>query len=608
MNNIDTNFFDLIIVGTGLIESIVSCVAAKRGKKVLHLDENDYYGSGFASFTLSAVIQLFQPGFSISRQCFVVKNDFHKYGALISTFSSINRWSDNGSKIHPSFINSNFVQGHQRGYDNSLIHPAWLNINDKVCRIMNFLKNDRDFNIDTNSKLIFGSGKIISNLIESGVANYLEFNSCEGVFLFPTASSGWDPLGWKIPLNKNDIFTSTRLSAFDKRCLVKFQQFVADYDTHKTGTDVKRLNEVELARGRSLHRPQNKSESSLVMPSNNFVELLDSFKLSPLLQALTLHVICLNMKSNEDPINSETSLQSVATFLHSLSRYSNSAFLCPIYGISEILQGYCRMSAVWGTTFALRRGVASFSHHLELDDQLVVTDTEGNMFHSKSLLINNQYLPIKDVRFQPCLMLNSIIIYDRQIFGESRSVGVIPPKHSFYDSLEFVELHNNHAIYLVEKDSSTGCCPLGSFVLHVTTLFDAGNGETILEGTDFERMSMVCSPDVNILIGKVIRLIRLQHGGEPFDCHQITFLQPLFKSCNQMPSHVHVTGLDATCSMSMNLDSELMAAEKIWQDLFDEPFAIPPSPTNIEERSADDFDDGKEITDILSLITGNDLK
>ena len=44
--------YDLIVDGTGLVESIVACAASRSGKSVLHLDSNDYYGCNSASFPL----------------------------------------------------------------------------------------------------------------------------------------------------------------------------------------------------------------------------------------------------------------------------------------------------------------------------------------------------------------------------------------------------------------------------------------------------------------------------------------------------------------------------------------------------------------------------
>jgi hypothetical protein len=44
--------FDLVVVGTGLIECIVSAAAAQAGKKVLHTDERGYYGAQNCSMVI----------------------------------------------------------------------------------------------------------------------------------------------------------------------------------------------------------------------------------------------------------------------------------------------------------------------------------------------------------------------------------------------------------------------------------------------------------------------------------------------------------------------------------------------------------------------------
>lgn len=44
--------YDVIILGTGLTECILSGLLSVNGKKVLHMDRNDYYGGDCASLTL----------------------------------------------------------------------------------------------------------------------------------------------------------------------------------------------------------------------------------------------------------------------------------------------------------------------------------------------------------------------------------------------------------------------------------------------------------------------------------------------------------------------------------------------------------------------------
>lgn len=48
---IDPTSFDLIVLGTGLPESLLAAAAAAAGKSVLHLDHNPFYGSHFSSLS-----------------------------------------------------------------------------------------------------------------------------------------------------------------------------------------------------------------------------------------------------------------------------------------------------------------------------------------------------------------------------------------------------------------------------------------------------------------------------------------------------------------------------------------------------------------------------
>lgn len=50
--------YDVIVLGTGLTECILSGLLSVDGKKVLHMDRNEYYGAESASLNLSQVKQL----------------------------------------------------------------------------------------------------------------------------------------------------------------------------------------------------------------------------------------------------------------------------------------------------------------------------------------------------------------------------------------------------------------------------------------------------------------------------------------------------------------------------------------------------------------------
>ncbi|KAI0936496.1 Rab GDP dissociation inhibitor alpha, variant 2 [Taiwanofungus camphoratus] len=53
--------YDVIVLGTGLTECILSGLLSVEGKKVLHMDRNDYYGGDSASLNLTQLYRKFKP-------------------------------------------------------------------------------------------------------------------------------------------------------------------------------------------------------------------------------------------------------------------------------------------------------------------------------------------------------------------------------------------------------------------------------------------------------------------------------------------------------------------------------------------------------------------
>ncbi|ODV92590.1 hypothetical protein CANCADRAFT_89329 [Tortispora caseinolytica NRRL Y-17796] len=54
--------YDVIVLGTGLTECILSGIFSVEGKKVLHIDRNDHYGGESASYNLTQIFNKFRPG------------------------------------------------------------------------------------------------------------------------------------------------------------------------------------------------------------------------------------------------------------------------------------------------------------------------------------------------------------------------------------------------------------------------------------------------------------------------------------------------------------------------------------------------------------------
>ncbi len=58
--------YDVIVLGTGLKECILSGLMSTAGKKVLHIDRNPYYGGESASLNLEQLYQKYRPGQQVS--------------------------------------------------------------------------------------------------------------------------------------------------------------------------------------------------------------------------------------------------------------------------------------------------------------------------------------------------------------------------------------------------------------------------------------------------------------------------------------------------------------------------------------------------------------
>ncbi|XP_073216985.1 rab proteins geranylgeranyltransferase component A 1 isoform X6 [Lepidochelys kempii] len=48
--------FDVVVIGTGLPESIIASACSRSGQRVLHVDSRSYYGGNWASFSFSGLL------------------------------------------------------------------------------------------------------------------------------------------------------------------------------------------------------------------------------------------------------------------------------------------------------------------------------------------------------------------------------------------------------------------------------------------------------------------------------------------------------------------------------------------------------------------------
>ncbi|SJM84321.1 probable Rab proteins geranylgeranyltransferase component A [Zygosaccharomyces bailii] len=164
---------DVLIVGTGMVESVLAAALSWQGSSVLHIDKNDHYGDSSATLTVD----------------------------------QIKKWV--------AQVNEGIFTG---CYGNAKLYVSTSigNGNGKYA--------SRDFGLDLAPKILFAKSDLLSILVKSRVHQYLEFQSLSNFHTFENDNFE------KLTNTKQEIFTDQKLPLMTKRNLMKFIKFVLNWD------------------------------------------------------------------------------------------------------------------------------------------------------------------------------------------------------------------------------------------------------------------------------------------------------------------------------------------------------------------------------------------
>lgn len=159
---------DILILGTGLVESVLAAALAWQGVEVLHIDHNNYYGDSSSTLTID----------QLKKWCIEV----------------------NQGKVRHFLDAQIYIPGGKRTNE----------------------FNSKDYGIDLTPRIVFSQLDLLALLIKSRVYKYLEFQSLLNFHVFEN-----DNFKSNISnTTKEHIFTDQLLSLTTKRLLMKFLKFV----------------------------------------------------------------------------------------------------------------------------------------------------------------------------------------------------------------------------------------------------------------------------------------------------------------------------------------------------------------------------------------------
>ena len=284
----------------------------------------------------------------------------------------------------------------------------------------------RKFNIDLASKLMFARGPLIEAIINANICHYADFRTAERIMTYRDG----DVI--LVPCSRADVFSTDMLSVIEKRFLMKFLSFCLTFDEHP--------------------------EDYISFSERPFVDFLQHKKLSVSLQHFVLYSIAMTRPS----VNTAEGLREAQKFLRSLGRYSNSPFVLTLYGVGELPQAFCRMSAVFGGTYCLRRSARSLLLDKETNLFKGIICTNNQQISAKHIVMEESYLPESMNLKTNDFVSRAILITNKSLKSfqnEPVTLLTIPPLGS-----------DTNSVRVIETGPASMSCPIGLFIVSLTCI------------------------------------------------------------------------------------------------------------------------------------------
>ncbi|KAM3733801.1 hypothetical protein ACB098_11G165300 [Castanea mollissima] len=434
---IDPTNFDLIVLGTGLPESVIAAAASAAGKTVLHLDPNPFYGSNYTSLSLQDL-----SSFLISHSA--------------PPPSPPSAPSD-GHDFTPAAVAARPLFSH---VEISSFAPDVLGE-----------EHSRKFNVDLcGPRVLFCADKSIDLILKSGTSQYVEFKGVDASFVYNENGRLTS-----VPDSRAAIFKDKSLGLTEKNQLMRFFKLVQQH-----------LEDDGEEGGENESRNSRISEQDLESP---FVEFLNKMRLPPKIKSIILYAIAMadcdqdNVEVCEDVLKTKDGIDRLALYNSSVGRFPNAlgAFMYPLYGHGELPQAFCRRAAVKGCIHVLRMPVIAVLMDKSTGHYKGVRLSSGQDLFSHQLILDPSFMVQLPLASSPPglgsikrRVARGICITKRSLRSETSNFLVVyPPRSLFPEQVT--------SIRALQIGSDLAVCPLGMFVIYFSTLcHDANQGEKLL--------------------------------------------------------------------------------------------------------------------------------
>ncbi|XP_061215657.1 rab proteins geranylgeranyltransferase component A 2-like [Neopsephotus bourkii] len=494
--------FDVVVIGTGLPESIIAAACARSGQRVLHVDSKNYYGGNWASFSFSGLLSWIkenQQKTGISDEC----EDWRK---LILENEEVISLSKKDKTIQHV---EDFCFGDQDSAENVEEAGALLKLpafgasdvegvaqeSEKECTpVENTLAEVESQEPEKATgtepaSTVEGNDPEITSENESSHSAALEESTPEtGSALSESSAQGPKKITYAQIVREGRRFNIDLVSKllYSRGLLIDLliKSNVSRYAEFKNATRILafregKVEQVPCSRADVFNSTQlTMVEKRMLMKfltfcldyeqhpeeyqdyeNSTFAEFLRTRKLTPSLQHFILHSIAM---VSETDCSTLEGLQATKKFLQCLGRYGNTPFLFPLYGQGEIPQCFCRLCAVFGGIYCLRHSVQCLVVDKESGRCKAIVDHFGQRISANYFIVEDSYLS-ESTCTNVCYrqISRAVLITDQSVLNtdaeQQVSILTVPPEDV-----------GKPAVCVIELCSSTMTCMKETYLVHLT--------------------------------------------------------------------------------------------------------------------------------------------
>ncbi|OII75037.1 Rab GDP dissociation inhibitor [Cryptosporidium ubiquitum] len=447
--------WDVVVLGTGLIECIVASGLSMRGYSVLVLDSNTSYGG------LSNTVKL----------------------------PTAHNWiSDSPEHSNSLFETSSFFE---KEYD--------IQVYSSLTETES--ENLKNIYIDMMPKVLFCRGHLVEMILSCNISGYLEFQGIEDIYFVDIKDKETLKLT-RTPFSKKEVFSSTELNLVEKRQIMRLYSGIRDIleiskieekvdldlvsDPFRTPALIVNTQNSSK-KNNSYDNIQNSNKNTCISEIASFSDFQDFWKINDRILDLVKHnIVFCSSNCNEQFQWKKNFTRYFNLLLSSLNQHGciGTPFLYPNYGTCDLPQSFSRLAAVKGSVQRLGTDISSIERQFEKEKLWKIHINSNNLkevIQSKLILgsLNSfsKYLknPINNIIEKRVLCY--FIILNHPLITPKNSQN---HKKLCLASIRIGEnqLDNNIA-YILQCDHYTGCCPSGYYIVYINKIM--GMQETTLE-------------------------------------------------------------------------------------------------------------------------------